>query len=87
MTIDPGQKSQIVTDTTLRFSQPLEVESMSGFLSQVEFADGEVWIPSRADLSGQHLEPLLAPSPEEQRLTNLYRKKGLAALIAELEAF
>jgi hypothetical protein len=87
MTLAPGARSQIVTETVLRFSQPLTVEAMSGFVSQVEFADGDIWIPSRSDIAAQQLEPLLAPSPEEQRLTNLYRKKGLAALIAELEAF
>lgn len=87
MTLAPGQKSRIVTETALRFSQPLTVEGMGGFVSQVEFADGEVWIPSRSDLADQRLQRLLPPSPEEQRLTNLYRKKGLDALIAELDKF
>lgn len=87
MTLAPGQKSRIVTETALRFSQPLTVEAMGGFVSQVEFADGEVWIPSRSDLADQRLQRLLPPSPEEQRLTNLYRKKGLDALITELDKF
>jgi hypothetical protein len=30
---------------------------------------------------------LLAPSPEEQRLTDLYRTKNLPALIEELKKF
>jgi hypothetical protein len=30
---------------------------------------------------------VLAPSPEEQRLCNLYRKRGLAALVGELKKF
>jgi hypothetical protein len=38
-------------------------------------------------LAGQGLDRLLAPSPEEQRLTNLYRRKGLQALIEELNGF
>jgi len=29
----------------------------------------------------------VAPSVEEQRLTEIYRRKGLAALVAELEKF
>jgi hypothetical protein len=53
----------------------------------VEFADGSVWIPSRAALSEPKLARLMAPSPEEQRLTELYRRKGLAAVVAELKKF
>ncbi len=83
----PGSRSQITTDRVLRFSRPLMVEGMRGYVSHVEFADGEVWIPTRADLSEQRLEALTGPSPEEQRLTNLYRKKGLRALVDELEKF
>jgi hypothetical protein len=29
----------------------------------------------------------MAPSPEEQRLLQLYRKKGLNALVAELKKY
>jgi hypothetical protein len=53
----------------------------------VEFTDGKVWVPSRQALQSQQLLPLLAPSPEEQRLTDLYRSKGLNSLIAELNRF
>ncbi len=60
---------------------------MIGFVSQVEFADGSVWVPSRAALSDPKLARVVAPSPEEQRLTELYRKKGLAAVVAELNKF
>lgn len=87
MALGPGQKQRIAADTALRFSEPLAVEQMAGFVTQVEFAGGEVWIPTREDLTGPQLERLIAPSPEEQRLTNLYRKKGLQALIGELAAF
>jgi hypothetical protein len=58
---------------------------MSGFVSQVQFADGKIWIPSRKDLGS--LLNILPPSPEEQRLTELYRTKGLQALVAELGKF
>jgi hypothetical protein len=85
--LPPGETSQVFTDTTLRFARPLAVEAMKGFVSKVEFDDGELWIPSRPHLAGQHLDRLVAPSPEEQRLTNLYRKKGLDALIEELNRF
>jgi hypothetical protein len=53
----------------------------------VEFTDGEVWIPSRQDLSRGHVDSLAAPSAEEERLLGLYRKKGLNALVAELKKF
>ncbi len=83
----PGQRGQLVQNTALRFQQgssPVNIQRMTGFVSQVEFADGKVWVPSRQSLSSQQLLPLLAPSPEEQRLTDLYRTKGIAGLIAEL---
>lgn len=83
----PGRTSHVATQTALRFAKPLAVESTAGYVSKVEFADGEVWIPSREELSDGGLDTLLAPSPEEQRLTNIYRKRGLKALIAELDRF
>lgn len=88
----PGQKTQIVEQGTLRFAEatggtPVAIEGMTGFVNQVEFADGSVWVPSRSALSDPNLEKALAPSAEEQRLTNLYRKKGLTALVDELKRF
>ena len=88
----PGEKMQIVEPGTLRFAEatggaPVAIDAMTGFVNQVEFADGSVWVPSRAALSNPSLERVLAPSAEEQRLTNLYRKKGLNALVEELKRF
>ena len=87
----PGQKARIVEQGTLRFAEsngaPVTIEALTGFVSQVEFADGSVWVPSRSALSDARLEKALAPSAEEQRLTNLYSKKGLNALIDELKRF
>ncbi len=62
----------------------LVLESMAGFVNNVEYADGGYWIPSRADLADTRLSKLVPPSPEEQRLVNLYRRKGLQALVEEL---
>ena len=91
MKLGPGQKSQVLEEATLKFSrrmgQPLAIEGLSGFVSQVEFADGDFWIPSRAALADPLLERVLAPSPEEQRLTGLYRRRGLVALVNELRKF
>ena len=88
----PGAKSEVAEeDSALRFTreagQPVSIESMTGFVSQVEFTDGAIWIPSRASLLDPRVRGALAPSPEEQRLADLYRKKGLAALVNELRKF
>jgi hypothetical protein len=64
-----------------------EIASMSGFISQVEFADGSLWIPSRKALGEGSLLGILPASPEEQRLGELYRNKGLQALAEELGKF
>ena len=91
MMLPPGQTGSVLQDTSLRFSrtpdEPLSIEGMTGFVSQVEFEDGKVWVPSRSSLAGAQLLDVLAPSPEEQRLTDLYRTKGLAALVEELKKF
>jgi len=91
LSLAPGQKSRVLQDASLRFSaspgRPLSIAGMTGFVSQVEFADGSVWIPTRAALREPGLSRIVAPSAEEQRLTEIYRRKGLAALVAELEKF
>ena len=87
MLLPPGQRSRLLPDTTLRFSKtgrPVEIEGMTGFVSQVEFADGKVWVPSREEIKASPLLRIFAPSPEEQRLADIYSNKGLAALVAEL---
>lgn len=85
----PGARGEVVADAALRFTrepgQPVSISGMTAFLSNVEFADGSYWIPSRAALLDPHLRAVLAPSAEEQRLADVYRKKGLAALIGELK--
>ena len=88
----PGARSELAEeDAALRFTrqpgQPVSIESMTGFVSQVEFTDGTMWIPSRASLLDPRVRGALAPSPEEQRLADLYRKKGLAVLVNELHKF
>jgi hypothetical protein len=91
LNLAPGQRSRVLQNASLRFSagpgRPLAIAGMTGFVSQVEFKDGSVWIPSRAALSDPTLSRIMAPSPEEQRLTELYRKRGLAAVLAELNKF
>jgi hypothetical protein len=81
----------VLQDTALRFSrnagEPVAIDSMTGFVSEVEFADGRVWVPNRSSLESARLLRVLVPSPEEQRLTDLYRTKGLEAVISELKKF
>jgi hypothetical protein len=83
----PGKSSQVLQDTALRFSDKTVIDSMTGFVSSVEYADGSYWIPSRASLNDPKLRGIVAPSPEEQRLSQIYRKKGLNGLVEELKKF
>ncbi len=87
----PGARSEVAENAALRFTRqaggPVAIEGMTGFVSQVEFTDGAIWIPARASLADPRLRSVVTPSPEEQRLADLYRKKGLAALVTELKKF
>ncbi|MFN7994244.1 MAG: hypothetical protein U0Q18_11605 [Bryobacteraceae bacterium] len=90
LNLKPGSTGRLLQDTALRFKnrgEPVSIAGMTGFVSQVEFADGKVWIPNRESLANNQLLGVVAPSPEEQRLTDLYRKKGPKALVDELNKF
>ena len=90
MVLPAGQRTRLLQDTALKFSRtgrPVEIEGMTGFVSEVEFADGHVWVPSRRDLDSSPLFRVMAPSSEEQRLGDIYTKKGLAALVADLARY
>ena len=82
----PGRSSQVVEDAALRLPGA-SIQAMTGFVSSVEFADGQFWIPSRPALTDPRLRKAVAPSPEEQRLVGIYLKKGPAGLIEELKKF
>jgi len=88
--LPPGQKARVLQESTLNFSsngQPVNVRKMTGFVNQVEFADGKVWVPNRQNLENPVLQKVLAPSAEEQRLSSLYVRKGLDALVEELKRY
>lgn len=91
MLLPPGQRGRLLPDTTMKFSRtgrPVEIQGMTGFVSQVEFADGKVWVPTRDEIkSASPLLRIIAPSPEEQRLADIYSNRGIAALIAELKQY
>jgi hypothetical protein len=83
-----GKVSQ---ENTLEFStggKPLSIRKVTGFVNQVEFADGNVWVPSRQNMeSNPLLMQVMEPSVEEERLANLYVTKGLPALVDELKKY
>jgi len=88
--LPPGRTARVLQETALRFSrsgQPVAIQGMTGFVSEVEFADGKVWVPNRQNLENALLLKVLPPSNEEQRLSDLYRAKGIGALIEELKKF
>ena len=88
--LPPGKTARLLQETTLNFSsrnQPVNVQKMMGFVSQVEFADGKIWVPNRQNLENAILLKVLPPSAEEQRLTDIYRKRGLDGLVQELSKF
>jgi hypothetical protein len=91
--IGPVQTSSISESATLRFSrstgQPMVIDKLMAFVNDVQFSDGTLWIPSRADIDAATQDPELrrelATSPEEQRLARIYRRDGTAGLKKELK--
>ncbi len=77
ITLGPGERGRIDPAVTLKL--PVALSELSAFVTKVEFGDGSLWIPPR-----RHPRRV---SPEEQRLTELYRRKGLDALVMELRKF
>jgi hypothetical protein len=89
LVLAPGKSTSLLQDTTLNFTakgRPVPVQKMIGFVSQVEFTNGEIWVPKRQNLTGELLN-VLPPSAEEQRLSDIYRKRGVDALAAELNKY
>ncbi|HEY3743834.1 MAG TPA: hypothetical protein VGL53_28510 [Bryobacteraceae bacterium] len=82
----PGQRSQVTQEASLRMNGAGTLDSIGGVITSVEFSDGQFWIPSRAEIAGDAaLRRVIPPSPEEQRLMQIYRKRGLSAVIEELK--
>jgi hypothetical protein len=85
-----GAATEVRQENTLSFSangKPFSIRKVTGFVNQVEFADGQVWVPNRQNLDDSLLQQVLAPSVEEERLAHLYVTKGLAALVEELKKY
>lgn len=91
--IAPVETATMAEEEALRFShpigEPMSIGSLTAFVNDVEFADGKLWIPTRADIQAATDDPILrrqlAASPEQQHLAYIFRTKGLAGLEAELQ--
>ncbi|MBV9760294.1 MAG: hypothetical protein JO340_07020 [Acidobacteriaceae bacterium] len=92
MQLGPVQTGTMSEPGTLRFShptgQPMVIDALLAFVNDVEFADGKVWIPTRTDIDAATSDPVLrralGASPEQQRLAEIYRRKGVSGLAEEL---
>jgi hypothetical protein len=87
VSLAPGKSVQVAEDASMVFNSRTTIQGMTGLVSSVGFADGSYWIPERATLNDPKLHRVTSPSPEEQRLTQLYMKRGLNGLIEELKKF
>lgn len=91
LSIKAKQSASLQATTSFQFSrlegEPLQVESLTGVVQQVEFSDGSVWVPNRTMLEDKRLRSVMSGSLEAQRLSEMYRKKGIATLIEELKRF
>jgi hypothetical protein len=90
--LPPGRTARLLQDTSLSFTrnggQPVVIQNMTGFVSEVEYSDHSMWIPTRESLKRSDLLRVMPPSFEEQHLTDLYRQpKGIEALVHELNKF
>src|SRR5258708_12240220 len=61
MRLPPSSSSQLLQDASLRFDPRTSVESMTGFVSSVEFVDSSLLIPNRAAMDDPVLLRLLPP--------------------------
>jgi hypothetical protein len=88
----PVATASLTQPGALRLSHPggqeMVVGGLLAFVNNVEFADGKFWIPTRIDITEATADPILrralASSPEQQRLAEIYRRKGMAGLQQDL---
>jgi hypothetical protein len=93
MQLAPVETARMTESGTLRFShptgQPMVIGALMTFVNDVEFADGKLWIPSRLDINEATTNPILrralSASPEQERLADIYRKRGMSGLAEELK--
>ena len=82
-----GKTASVSRKRTLRFTlggQPVGIQAVTGFVSRWSSPTAKCGCPSRADLDRFSLAKVLPASAEEQRLDDIYVKRGLDALEREL---
>lgn len=89
-------QSAITAQASALDSVPVLIRKCHAFVSDVRFADGSVWIPSRADLEKASAASLpndapllnaLSTCPERQRLAAVFRRGGMQAVESDLKRF
>ncbi|MBI4889893.1 MAG: hypothetical protein HY821_04655 [Acidobacteria bacterium] len=84
VSLAPGQQSTVRKDSTLRFAKP--VTGLTAYPAVIEFTDGELWVPPSGAWKDPKLAAALPVSGELSRLGNVYRRKGLSAVVQQLRA-
>lgn len=84
LALPPGQQSTIRKEGAMRFSRP--VSALTAYPAVVEFADGGMWVPPSTAWQDERLSRSLPVSGELARLAQVYRLKGLPAVIQQLRA-
>ncbi|MGC8760694.1 MAG: hypothetical protein ACP5VC_12105 [Bryobacteraceae bacterium] len=82
--LPPGERSTLRQDGRVRFARP--VQSLLVYPALVEFENGEVWVPPASAWREPQLRSALPVSGEMLRLAELYRRKGLDAVVQQLRA-
>jgi hypothetical protein len=82
----PNQVGEFRQDNALRFDPSVTIQSVRGYVAGVEFSGGGQWVTPREALNGS-LRGLAPPSPEEQRLLQIYTRMGVDTLIEELKKY
>jgi hypothetical protein len=88
----PGKETRIRESGFVRLSRtkgpPLEIRAVAVVITSIEFADGTLWVPARAEIdrvtANPELRRILSDSPERQRLAGLFRRDGINAVTTEL---
>jgi hypothetical protein len=82
--LPPGERSTVRQDSRVRFARP--VEALTVYPALVEFENGEVWVPPASAWRQPLLREALPVSGEMLRLAELYRRRGLEAVIQQIRA-
>lgn len=80
-TAAPGHFELLLADP----GHDVEIEAMTAYVRSVELEDESLWVPTRSALEESRLLEIVPVSAEEQRLSELYRLRGPAIVVEELE--